>query len=224
MAMITMTCSCCHRDFEINANNEKVYDSPLIKENWVCLFCFPNVVMQKIHLKCTDCGAQFSTRILKHNLSKYEAWRCPQCVAPKLTSSQSKKLVDSKCNQCKIDSGVCCNPDVECEYNKGFAFFDPCMLSDHKESNTSVLLVTAVDRTRDDIHSFKYSPVTCKTMFSKDNFVVIKEKATKGETRVVVYTNVADVGLHKFSDKMYGKGENWIVGVREELTKDGFFE
>jgi DNA-directed RNA polymerase subunit RPC12/RpoP len=78
--LIQMQCVVCHRPASVNTNDPALYQSKIIRENFVCALCSPNVHKVKVVLTCTVCHQPFQTKILLVHKDKYtKDWTCPVC-------------------------------------------------------------------------------------------------------------------------------------------------
>ena len=227
---ITMRCTICHKDYPVNTTNTKMYDSPVVKDNGVCLLCSGKDQRMKIVLTCSKCGHVFQTRVLIANKDKYNGdWECPMCISNSLpqikTVVEKKNSIELNCNECRLERGVCFHPELNCSLVKHFAQFsigDLCLVKD----GCTVLSVHNVSKDRDDIHCFEYTLLyKSNYSLSPKNVVIVKQRMGSKKqftTNIIVY--VYDKSKHQFNvalDKTYKKGEDWIVETRDFLLKKG---
>ena len=225
---IAMRCTVCHKDYSVNTTNAKMYESPVVKDNGVCSSCSVKTQKVKIVLTCSKCGHVFQTRVLSVNKNKYNGtWECPMCISNSLpqtkTAVEKKNSIELNCNECRLERGVCFHPELNCSLVKYFAQFSSGDIYSVKKECT-VLSVHKVNKDRDDVHCFEYTLLyKSNYSLSPNNVVIVKQRIGSKKqftTNIIVY--VYNKSKHQFNialDKIYKKGDDWIVPTRDFLLR-----
>jgi len=226
--LLTLKCKICHRDYGLNTANRKLYETQVVQENSVCPLCESKVKRVSISLTCSKCKHLFKTKILLSNQNKYGlTWECPQCTSnslpqPKITE-EKKDCVELNCDDCRLERGVCCQPELACSLSKNFARFDTGGLF-YLRDGATILSVHAIDKNRKDVHCLKHTLLYRKKYaIASRNRIVVRQRLGSKKTFV---TNIIVYGYnaheHKFNvvfDEKFKKGTDWIVPTRNFLLK-----
>lgn len=220
---LELKCMVCHKNFPINTNNRKLYESNIIKDNAVCPKCSTHINRIKMLLECSKCGHKFQTRILTENKEKYaNGWKCPLCIDNNIEKEEIKgKFIELNCAGCQLQRGVCSQPKLNCTLSKNMVAFNSSDLYS-VERECTMMSIHNVDKHRDDIHCFGYTLLyKSEYMISRDNSILLKQRIgskKKFITNIVVYRY--NQKLHKFGlalDEKFKKGKDWIVPIKKFL-------
>jgi hypothetical protein len=202
-----------------------MYESPIVRENAVCNSCLTEVVRIRVSLVCAKCKTPFQTKVLAINKDKYtDKWLCPLCVsngAPKTEVHNKRDCAELNCPECRVKRGVCSQPKLNCTLSRGFVpFGNGDLYSTRKEC--TILSVHCIDKDRDDIHCFGYTPLyKSEYSISPSNFVIIKQRVGSRKqfvTNIIVYRY--NQGGRKFEvalNKKFDRGADWILPVKDFL-------
>ena len=223
---VAMKCAVCHKEYLVNVNDTKMYESPIVMDNGLCPSCRVKTQRVKLVLTCSKCGHVFQTSVLAVNRDKYnDKWECPMCISNSLpqvkTAVEKKNSIELNCDGCRLERGVCFHPELNCSLAKHFAQFSSGDIYSVKKECT-VLSVHKIIKDRDDIHCFEYT-LLYKSNYglAPTNVVIVKQRRGSKKqftTNIIVY--VYDKSKHQFNtaiDKTYKKGEDWIVPTRDFL-------
>lgn len=219
---VSLICTVCHKHYVVSTSNPHLFETELIKENSVCVFCSGKANRVTLRLVCCVCKREFQTKVLAKNRDKYLSWKCPVCInadGPAVKSKGKTKELELDCDLCMRKSGVCQFPELGCSTTADWLFFGNGDLSSLKKS-CSIFSVHGVDKERDDIHFFKYSMlVKSKYKLRPTNLVIIKQRLGSRAnyvTNIIVFAGDKKVG--KFvviSDKKYPRGADWVLPTKK---------
>ena len=222
--MPILKCKICHKNDKINTNDDDLYKSEIVINNYICCHCALKTKQIKIKLICENCKIEFITKILFSNKDMYLNWKCPKCSSNIIKNvERSKTNTEMNCGTCHIKLGVCNHPELDCCKSNELTPFTNNRLYALKDSDDcSILSICKMNYSRNDIHALKFIPLFKNDyLIAKNNLILIRQRLKSKKnyvTNVIIYK--FDKNWNEVFNKNFNKGINWV----EEILNFGKLE